>query len=891
MRSLHAAAAFVFFLVTLLAGCGRIERAPELGSATASPAPAAAQSPSPASLLPPRSAAEKAPAPAATPEKTWTDIPVAKPSDRITIHYHRYDGRYDGVVLWTWDSHQKNTPKENEIAPLGRDAFGAVFQIDRARYGGSDAIGIIPRVGHDWNQKDGTDKIWRPALGGDLWLVFGKDEIFAQAPDISPRVDAAFIDAPEKVVVRLSAPVSGSARVSIRDERNETQKLAQTAVVNPPGGAPPVSLAVTPAQPLDFFNHTYTVSVEGFAGSVPLTPRGLLDDRAHFFDPNAQLGAIYTPQATTFRLFAPTAKTVNVVLYDEAAGEKGRALRPLARAQKGLWDATVSGDLRGKFYTLTLDGPELDPAREVLDDSATNAVASSTRGRITPPAETNPPGWMQGKNGPRPQSPVDMVVYEMHVRDFTIAPNSGVRARGKYLGFTEPNTRLPGDAQVKTGLDHLSELGVTHVQLMPVQDFANDEAAAKYNWGYITTAFFSPEGMYASSPADDSRVRELKALIGALHARGIGVIMDVVYNHTADNAPFPFLVPNYYYRTLPDGRLANGSGCGNEFRTEAPMARKYVLDSLKFWAREYGVDGFRFDLMALIDTETMREAERELHAINPAIAIYGEPWAAGDTPLRDKTDKAALRSVPAGAFNDDFRNALKGSPDGSDPGFIQTGANRAALQSAMQLSPWLSAPGQSVNYMTCHDNLVLYDKLKASMSGATEEQLIETMKLGYLALFTAQGVPFFQSGEEFARTKGGNNNSYDAPDSVNEIDWALKRKNLALFQYTRDAISLRKAHPVFRLRTREEIAARLRFENPPDAKTLVFTFDAAGVRGETWKKVCVILNSGDRAETEVPLPPGRWEVAFDSGGAARGGRAVSGKASVRWKSGLVLYQR
>lgn len=858
-------------LAAFLPGCGRIERVPE---------PETSPAASPPAVLPNR-AAKSMPAR----QKTWTDIPVAKPEDRITIHYHRFDDCYDGVVLWTWDNHQKNTPKQNEIAPLGRDEFGVVFQIDRASYGESDAIGIIPRVGHDWSQKDGTDKIWTPANGGEIWLVYGKPDIFPQPPDISPHVDAAFIDAPEKVVVRLSQPVPGTARVSILDEQNRPQAIAGVSALEG-GGA----LAVATAQPLDFFNHTYRASVEGLAGSVPLTPRGLLDDREHFFDAAAQLGAIYTPQATTFRVFAPTAHAVSVVLYDEASGVKGRTAHPLNRAQKGLWDATVSGDLRGKFYTLSLGGPDLDPARETLDAHATNAVASSARARITPLAETNPAGWFQMKTGPRTASPLDMVVYEMHVRDFTVAPNSGARNRGKYLGFAEANTRLDGDAQIKTGLDHLSELGVTHVQLLPVQDFANDEASGKYNWGYITSAFFSPEGMFASNPADESRVRELKTLVAALHARGIGVIMDVVYNHTSDSAPFPYLVPHYYYRALPDGRLANGSGCGNEFRTEAPMVRKYMIDSLKYWAREYGVDGFRFDLMALLDQETMREAERELHAINPGIALYGEPWAASESPLKNLTDKTALRSVPVGAFNDDFRNALKGSPDGRDGGFIQTGANRAALQNAMQISPWFASPAQSMNYMTCHDNLVLYDKLKLSMPGAGEEQLIETMKLGYVALFTAQGVPFLHGGEEFARTKGGNNNSYDAPDSVNEVDWSLKRKNLALFQYTRDLIALRKAHPAFRLRTREEIAARLHFQNPPGEKSLVWTLDGAGVPGETWKKICVILNSDDRANADVSLPPGRWEVACDERGAAMG-RALSGKASVRWKSGLVLYQR
>ncbi len=571
------------------------------------------------------------------------------------------------------------------------------------------------------------------------------------------------------------------------------------------------------------------------------------------------------------------------MLYDEPTGGKGRAVEPLTPQPKGLWTLTSSGDLQGKFYAYQLTGPGLDPARETLDPYATNAVASSTRARIDAPLP--PP-----RPGPRFTSPTDMVVYEMHVRDFTVAANSGVQNRGRYLGFTETGTHLPGDPSIRTALDHLTELGVTHVELLPVQDFENDEAQASYNWGYIPSAYFSPEGMYATNANDDSRVRELKALVDALHARGIGVIMDVVYNHTAVGASFDAVVPGYYYRHLPDESPANGSGCGNEFRTEAPMARKLVLDSLAYWTREYGIDGYRFDLMALIDQETMRQVESELRSINPSIVLYGEPWTAGSTPLQGKCDKTAIRQLPEGAFNDDFRNALKGSPAGRDPGFIQNGSNRAALKNALLVSNWFASPGQSINYMTCHDDLVLWDKLKISMPNADEATLIDTMKLGYLALFTSPGVPFFHGGEEFARTKGGNNNSYDAPDTVNEVDWSLKRKHHDLFTFTRDAIALRKAHPVFRLRTREEVASRLKFAPTAGPGTLIYTLDASGLSGETWRRVCVVLNSDDTASADITLPAGTWLVALDGQGATAA-RSMVGNVSVPRKSGLVLYQQ
>ena len=855
-------------LALLLAGCDQASQPLERSTPTPGSSPTAPVG---------STTSASTPVPAVAARKV--DIPVSRPGDRVIVHYHRRDNHYDGAGIWTWDVNGQHTPAQNELPSTGRDDFGLVFQLDRVNYGDSDRVGLVTRLGHDWSHKDGGDKTWTPALGHEVWLLGGKEMVFTQRPDLSPKLESASLDGPVNVTLLLTDPVTATARVTVLDQQNVAQPL-ESAVASGPAST---ALAIILKTPLDPVKGRYRVQVEGFGPAVPLVPRGILDDRDLFFDGAAQLGAAYNPQGTTFRLFAPTATAVSVVCYDEATGSRGRTVHPLAPQPKGLWDLTVPGAWQGKFYTYLLDGPGQDPAREVLDPYATNAVASSTRGRIT--AATPPL-----RPGARATSPTDMVIYEMHVRDFTVAASSGVQNRGRYLGFTETNTHLPGDAAIRTALDHLTELGVTHVELLPTQDYANDEARPSYNWGYITSAFFSPEGAYATNPNDDSRVHEFKALVNALHARGIGVIMDVVYNHTATDASLTATVPGYYYRHLPDDTLANGSGCGNEVRTEAPMARKLVLDSLAYWAQEYGIDGYRFDLMALLDQETMRQAEQELRAINPGIVLYGEPWTGGSSPLREPCDKTAIRQLPEGAFNDDFRNALKGSPDGHDPGFIQNGANREALKTAMLGSPWFASPGQSINYLTCHDNLVLWDKLKISMPGASDAALVDTMKLGYLALFTSPGVPFLHGGEEFARSKGGNNNSYDAPDAVNQVDWSLKRKHFDLFTYTRDAIALRKAHPVFRLRTREEVAARLKFENTPGSKTLAYTFDGSGLPGETWRHVYVLLNSDDAASAEVTLPPGQWEFAMDGHGAASA-RSVSGKVSVPQKSGLVLYQR
>jgi len=761
--------------------------------------------------------------------------------------------------------------------------------LDRARYGESDKIGLLPRMSRDWTRKDGPDRILRG--GSEVWIVPGKPAVLLRQPDLRPHLEAAFADQANVFEMRISQPVEaaalGIAHIHIRDEHGREIPIAQAAAHTAEGGelaqgtAQASDVEVSGGAALDFAGHAYHASVDGLGGPQPLIPRQLLDVPQLYDSPDAILGATYSPESTVFRVFAPTADTVNVVLYDNAAGGEGRMTAPMQPAGKGIWEAVVTGDLAGKFYMLLPQGGGL-PGEETLDPYATNTVNSSTRARITPPTPAPPP------LAQRPEAPEDMVIYEMHTRDFTIAPNSGIDAAGLYLGWTQGNARLVGDPGIKTGVDHLAELGVTHVQIMPVQDFANDETARAYNWGYITTAFFSPEGMYASNVADDSRVHELKALVTALHQRGIGVIMDVVYNHTSDSAPFPDIVPNYYYRRLADGTPADGSGCGNEFRSEAPMARKYILDSLKYWVREYGVDGFRFDLMALIDRETMTEIAVELHAINPAIAIYGEPWTGGDSPLLEKTDKTALLQVPAGAFNDDFRNALKGAPEGSDPGFIQNGSNRDALEKAMMVSDWFAGPGQSINYMTCHDNLVLWDKLKLSMPGATDDLIKRTAKIGYLVLLTSQGVPFMQGGEEFGRSKGGDDNSYISPDSVNEVDWSLKKTNYDLFTYVRDLIALRKAHPLFRLRTRDDIRGRLKFLRAESG--MAYEIDGNGVPGESWNQALVIVNPDNANPMNMALPGGDWETACDEHGATMG-QTMSGSITVPAKSGLVLFKQ
>jgi len=820
---------------------------------------------------------------------------LIKPEDEIVIHYHRFDGAYDDLSLWTWDQESHKTPPHNEVPPAGRDDFGLVFKLDHAKYDHSRVVGFLPRTAHDWNRRDGVDKHWRTDLGREVWIVQTRSDIYSERPDLSPKISAAYFDAPDRVSLLLATPAVNESlhpgEIEIRAADGHRVCVDRIVWHSAPHMTRSFALEVILKERLEI-GKSYNAAVAGFSGYVPLRLRGILNDRELFFDGTTPLGAVYSSAFTTFRLFAPTHEAVSAVLYAKASGKQGRAVHAMQPIGKGIWEVTIAGDLDERFYMFEIVNPDDGQLCEIVDPYATNTVHGTTRARITNFAKTNPPNWETLRKGPVVESALDCSIYEIHVRDFSIAANSGAQNRGTYSAFAETGTKLPGDNDIATCLDHLVELGVTHVQLLPIHDQEGDETKWQYNWGYMTSAFFSPEGAYASGIDDDSRVREFKQLVAALHAKGIGVIMDVVFNHTTNEAPFFKISRDYYYRQWSVGGLSNGSGCGNDFRTEGPMVRRLVVDSLKFWLTEYGVDGFRFDLMALLDAETMREVENELRALNPSVLIYGEPWRADNSPMPQAADKVGIRGTRIGAFNDDYRNALKGSPDADHPGFIQRGWESHKVRDGLAAGGWPEGPWQTINYMTCHDNLVLYDKLKLSLPGATHESIIAAMKLGYLTLFASQGVPFLHGGEEFARTKGGHHNSYNAPDAVNQVDWSLKEKNHALFCYVRDLIALRKSHPIFRLRTRDEIQRRIRFVETGNWRTIQFTLDAHDMKEELWTRVCVVLNSEDHIAVEFKLPDGLWALAFDENGAVAPGAAPAGKDKiiVPPKAGWVLCE-
>jgi pullulanase len=813
----------------------------------------------------------------------------------LTVHYHRFSQDYANTTLWTWDEHLFRAPPQNELYPVGTTDFGLVFQIDTSLYGKpGHKVGLLPRRNLDWQYKDNGDRLWAPEMGMEVYLVQGKSELYTSRPDVSPHVAGATLDGDALITVRFTHRIQAAqypvGSFHVMDKEGHSVRIDRVKPVNLHNGRTD-ALELHTAEPLDFVERTYRVEVKDMGEQVVRVWR-VLHDEDRFHDPDAKLGANYTSEATAFRVFAPSARSVDVVVAPNVEGNEGVVEHEMTRTEHGIWEARVKGDLHGRFYAYKLGGGGFDPDEEITDIYARCTQNRHVRSMIVDLERTNPPGFEDDRYK-GPESPVDAVIYEMHVRDLTISPDSGVEMKGRYLGLTESGTHLPGDADIKTGLDHLVEMGVTHVQILPIQDFDNDETDwDAYNWGYMPVHFNSPDGWYATEVDGFKRITEFKQLVQALHKRNIGVIMDVVYNHTALHAPFEKLVPGYYFRMKPSGDYWNGSGCGNEFKSENPMARKFIVDSLRYWVEEYHVDGFRFDLMGLMDMETMEAIRDELKAIKPDILLHGEPWTGGETPLDPITNHEQIRGSGIGAFNDHFRDAIKGDRDDGPPGYIQVGDRIWGVKDGLlgAIEDWTVDPIDAIQYFEAHDNLTAWDKLTQSVPHVPEPLRKRMMRFGSLILLTAQGTAFLHSGQEMCRTKQGSSNSYNLPDEFNQINWSWKKEHRDLYEYVRGLIALRKAHPAFRLRTREDVKSRVSFGSAPDPRCLVYQINGEGLEGESAREIVVLLNGRTQA-TPFVLPPGTWRVYADEARASLEPlRDVSGAAELPAHSGLLLMR-
>ncbi len=581
------------------------------------------------------------------------------------------------------------------------------------------------------------------------------------------------------------------------------------------------------------------------------------------------LGVTCRGGKTKFKIWSPPAEKVEVILYAEEDSKHYKEIFPLHHSESGCWEVTVPVDLCGSYYLFRLKFPG-DICHITVDPYARAVSTNSRRGLIVNLAQTDPHGWEEDKRI-KLKSPVDAVIYELHVRDFSVSPYSGIEHKGKYIAFLEKTKNYDGHY---TGIKHLQELGVTHVHLLPVFDFATvDDLGEDYNWGYDPYFYNVPEGSYSINPGDFSRIMEFKLMVKALHDAGIGVIMDVVYNHTyyTKKSPFQLMVPGYYYRRAEKCQPANGSGCGNEMATEKPMMRKFIIDSVKYWAEEYHIDGFRFDLMGLIDKETMAEVERELHKIDESIIIYGEPWYALPPQLHPERRmfKGRQRGMNIAVFNDHFRDSIRGDNNGYRKGFVSgapfcvEGIKRGVVGGVdynHKIKDFALNPTESVNYVSAHDNLTLWDKLSRSNPDDSEEIRKKMDRMAQAIVFTSQGIPFLQGGEEFLRTKYGNYNSYNAGDEVNQLKWERKNKYFDVFKYYQGLIKLRREHPAFRMRNISQVKEHLKFL-PGPANTVGFIIKN-NANGDDWQDIMVFYNPC-RTWHRFEIEKKEWNIVVD----------------------------
>lgn len=609
-------------------------------------------------------------------------------------------------------------------------------------------------------------------------------------------------------------------------------------------------------------------------------------------------------------------KQVEIHIYED--GQGGKAIKTIKMKASGenRWEATVKGDLKGKFYTFDIGKGETPGV------FAKAVGVNGMRGAIVDMAETNPQGW---ENDQRPviQSPADLVIYEMHWRDFSIDVSSGLKNKGKFLALTEPKA-----------IEHLKNLGVNAVHILPSFDYASvDETkldTPQYNWGYDPKNYNVPEGSYSTDPYNPvTRIKEFKQMVQALHKAGIRVILDVVYNHTfnIDHSNFQLTYPDMYYRKTADGKYSDGSGCGNETASEKPLMREFMLESVKYWIDEYHIDGFRFDLMGVHDIETMQQIRAEVNKIDPSIYIYGEGWSAGSCAY--PVDKLAMKANAQqlngiGAFSDDMRDALRGPFSDDHKGALLAGipGEEESLKFGIvggiahpqvdmtkvnyDKKPWTNNPTEQISYVSCHDDMCLVDRLKASIPSLTDKnipekertaELIRIDQLAQIAVFTSQGVPFILSGEEMLRDKKGVHNSYNSPDSINHLDWNNLQRYPQLFTYYKNLIQLRKNHPAFRLATGDKVRQHLEFlpaVNSKDVKQdcLVGFLLKDLQEIDAWKTIVVIYNFNKEAK-EMAIPEGNYTIACCNGTIDEAGLGeVSGKeVLVDGQSALILFQK
>ncbi|BCD29711.1 pullulanase [Bacillus cereus] len=780
----------------------------------------------------------------------------------VIIHYKEQSGNTKEWNLWTWGENANG--KSYEFT--GEDEFGKYAKINID--GEYNRVGFIIRT-NEW-EKDGGDRWIENIKDGraEVWILSGDDKVYNSKPSSDLSIQKATIDSFNEITVTTNVPF----HIKERNIEIEGIKIKDISPYDINSGDITNKVKIITEQKIDL-KQTYKVKIENVADTnteIGKVIRSEEFDKLFYYSGN-DLGNIYTPQHTKFRVWAPTASEAKLVTYKKWNDKIGTEIN-MQQGEKGTWKAELKGNQKGLFYTYKVRIG--DKWTEAVDPYARAASVNGDKGAVVDLEETNPKKWKANKS-PKFKNPEDAIIYELHVRDLSIQPESGIKQKGKYLGVTEKGTR--GPEGVKTGLDHMKDLGVTHVQLLPIFDYAsvNEENLnePQYNWGYDPKNFNVPEGSYSTNPYEPTvRITELKQMIQTLHDNNLRVVMDVVYNHmyNAAESNFHKLVPGYYYRYNEDGTFANGTGVGNDTASERKMMRKFMVDSVAYWAKEYNLDGFRFDLMGIHDYETMNEIRNAVNQIDPSIILHGEGWDL-NTPLAAElkaNQKNAEKMKGIAHFNDNIRDGLKGSVfEEKENGFVNGKENMegrikngitAGIDYDINSSTYQD-PEQVLTYVEAHDNHTLWDKLELTNPGDSEEVRKQMHKLSSSILLTSQGIPFLHAGQEFMRTKYGDHNSYKSPDSINQMDWLRRAAFKNEVDYMKGLIELRKKYPAFRMTSAEQIKKQVSFIDTPK-NVVAYSIKGIGNKNEYF----MVTHNANRENVDITLPSkGPWKVLVD----------------------------
>jgi pullulanase len=820
----------------------------------------------------------------------------------LKLHYHREDGDYAPWRVWFWEE-----GKEGGDYYFEEEDGEMVATMEVTP--GTTSVGFIIRT-EDWSKDYDADQyidISEVVSGTvDVYVESGTEGYTKEyASDIvtGTKLKNAKYNGDGTVSVTMTGELSGD----LADVFAVFGKDSEVAVSDV-SYAGDFVYTVTLADELNSAR-SYSITYDGTAYEITMPNVYSTEEfeNAYTYE-GTDLGATWTKEKTSFRVWAPTADALVLNLYESGNSYKNDLIEsiPMTADVNGTWVAEKEGDLNGTYYTysVTIDGT----TQEACDPYARTTGVNGKRAMVIDLDSTDPEGWEDDVNPHAGESINDAVIYEAHIRDLTVDGDSGIENAGKYLGLIETGTTT--ESGIATGLDHIKELGVTHLHILPMYDFGSvDETytyANLYNWGYDPVNYNVPEGSYSTDPYNgEVRVSEVKQMVKGLHDNGISVVMDVVYNHVYSASDFCFnkLVPGYFSRVNSDGSYSNGSGCGNDTASERSMVKKYIVESVNYWADEYHIDGFRFDLVGLLDVDTINEIVETVHETHPDVIFYGEGWSLGTDVTKAgvtlATQTNSSKTPDFAYFNDTIRDALKGNVfDETATGFVSgaTGLETSISKCFLGNDTWCKSPSQTINYASCHDNNTLFDRLQLSRPDADFADLVKMNNLAAAIYLTAEGVPFMQAGEEMLRSKQNgdgtyNSNSYNAGDTVNAIDYSSldDASYAAVFDYYKGLIAFRKAHAALRLSTAEDVAAHVTTLGNLDAQMVGYEI-TGGMEGESAEEIYLVFNANAEDKT-ITLPDGDWNVYINSEKAGTTPlETISGEATVGAVSALVLVK-